>query len=486
MTTHTAVYTTELPVSAADAFLWHSRSGAFMRLSPPDQQAELLQEADITKEGSIAKIRLKFGPMHQEWVAEHVNIISPDAHPDADTYQFVDRQASGPFTQWEHTHKFINIGTATNPRCRLEDHLSYVLPLGFLGDMGGSIFIKNMLDHMFAYRHQVTLGDLSMMAYLRDTQRRNHPPELPELVGLFGASGLIGGALGPYLRLLGIKTRTFVRKPVPSRNMSFERFWDPSSHVLNAQDIAGLHTVINLAGANIGDGKWTADRKKEIIQSRLESVKTIAAAIQECPEGSRPRVLLNASAVGFYGDQGDKVLTEDSPVGSGFLADVCQQWERATQEIEKLGVRVVCLRIGVVFDKRGGALAKMLPPFLAGAGGPFGKGTQYMSLIGLDDVLDIIIKAMVEDRLSGPVNVVCPDPQPNKAVAETLGSVLNRPALIPTPAFALKAILGSEMAQEMLFFSTRAMPTKLQKMQHSFRMPTVESIIRGALNELLV
>lgn len=280
-----------------------------------------------------------------------------------------------------------------------------------------------------------------------------------------GATGLIGSALEAFLKQAGHSVYRLVRHPLSSD----DRRWDPSSGFLDSKDLEDIDAIVNLAGENIG-GRWKASKKKALIASRLQSTRLL---VETFPKLNRlPKVFLNASAIGYYGDRGEEILSEESRSGSGFLADLCRQWEAAAAPAEKLGVRLVCLRIGIVLSREGGALRKMLTPFKMGLGGVIGTGRQYMSWIAIDDLVRIVDYAL-SHPLHGAVNAVSPSPVTNREFTKTLGAVLHRPTVLPLPAFAVNLLLG-EMGQELLLSSQRVLPDRLQQSGYVFLYPALQ------------
>jgi uncharacterized protein len=297
----------------------------------------------------------------------------------------------------------------------------------------------------------------------------------PITVAVTGATGLIGSAFVSRLRAHGHTVRRFVRSPKDVGEDDV--VWDAERSELPAGALAGVNAVVNLAGAPIAR-RWTADRKHEIRDSRIRGTEKLARAMAAIEP--KPAVLLNGSAVGYYGDRGDEVLSESSSPGEDFLAELCVEWERATGPAADAGVRVVVLRTGVVLSADGGALAKMLPPFRLGLGGPLGSGEQWMSWIALEDHLHAMEHCLFVDRVRGAVNLVSPNPVRNSHFATTLGRVLSRPALIPVPEVALTLVYG-EMARETILASQRALPDALAASGFDFRHPTLEGAMRAAM-----
>jgi len=289
-----------------------------------------------------------------------------------------------------------------------------------------------------------------------------------------GASGLIGGALATHLRAQGHDVVSLVRRTAGSNEIQ----WDPAKRTLDAEALAGADAVVHLAGAGIGDHRWTDDYKRELVESRTKGTALLAERIAACSQ--RPGVLLSGSAIGYYGPSDDRELDEHSPAGTDFLADLCVQWEAATAPAEAAGVRVAHLRTGIVLTKQGGALKKMLPLFKLGAGGKFGKGHQWQSWISLPDEVGAISHLLTAD-VRGAVNLTAPAPVRNREFAKTLGTVLHRPSVVPVPAFGPKLLLGGELADALLFTGQRVLPTVLQQSGYQFQHSTLDVALRAVL-----
>lgn len=291
-----------------------------------------------------------------------------------------------------------------------------------------------------------------------------------------GSSGLIGTALLDSFKERGHKITRLVRDE--SQMAEDTVLWDPEHRELKPEEFEGFDAVIHLAGENISSGRWTDKKKQKIRDSRVINTHMLAELLARLKKP--PSLFISASAIGYYGDRGDEIMTESSSSGEGFLADVCQKWEEASNAARSAGIRVVNLRTGIVLSTKGGALSKMLVPFRLGLGGVVGSGKQYMSWISIDDHIGIILHIINTESLSGPVNAVSPNPVTNQRFTKTLGRVLKRPTLFPLPAFLARLILG-EMADALLLSSTRVVPVALQESGYSFLYPQLEPALKHLL-----
>jgi uncharacterized protein (TIGR01777 family) len=456
MSERASLYRAALDASAADVFAWHARPGAFERLSPPWMNVRVVESRGGIAPGDGKTLRLGVGPLGLRWRLHHE---APD-----EGCGFDDVQDAGPFAAWRHEHRFIDDGPGHS---RLEDRLSYRLPFGALGDLiaGGST--ERRLDEVFAFRHRRTRLDLA----------RLDDPHLDERlrIAVTGASGLVGRQLVAFLRAGGHDVLPIVRHAPRDAN---EIQWRPAEGQIDATRLEGLDAVVHLAGASIAGGRWTKARKRAIRESRVQGTTLLANALAGLRQP--PRVFVSTSAVGYYGDSGDALLTEASPKGAGFLADVCQEWEAAAEPAARAGIRVVHPRFGVVLSGAGGMLALLSRLFSLGLGGPAGNGRQYLSWIALDDLLGVLLESMLNPDLAGPVNAVAPESVTNREFSKALGRVLHRPAVMPAPAFALRLALGG-LADELLLASQRAVPERLDALGFRFAFPTIEAAMRHEL-----
>lgn len=444
---------------AEKVFCWHARPGAFERLSPPWERVRVIERTGGIENGARVLLEIRTGPIRQRWHVEHRGYQNGK--------QFCDFQVRGPFAHWEHFHRVEPVGAQS---CWLADEIQYRLPLGAIGRWLGGRFVRRKLAGLFAYRHEITAADVAAHHKTSGGTTMN--------IAMSGSHGLIGEQLIPFLTTGGHRVLRLVRKYPNGSRDSIP--WDPEQGILELDRLEGCHAVVHLAGESIASGRWTEQRKAAIRDSRVQGTRALCESLAKLSQP--PRVLVCASAIGFYGDRADEQLTEASPRGQGFLADVCDEWEQATQPAREKGIRVVNLRFGMVLSPAGGALAKMLTPFRLGAGGPMGNGQQFVSWIAIDDAIRAIHFAIVTETLQGPVNLVAPEAVTNREFAHTLGLVLRRPTLLAMPAFAARAVFG-EMADELLLASTRVAPAKLNDSKFEFRHPRLEHALRHLLGK---
>ena len=291
-----------------------------------------------------------------------------------------------------------------------------------------------------------------------------------------GSHGLVGSALMDSLKRAGHELFALMRR-APRSEAEVE--WYPERGSLALSRLEGMETVIHLAGESIASGRWTEEKKQRIRDSRVKGTTLLSEALANLRDP--PQTFLCASAIGFYGDRGDEILTEESAPGNDFLAQVCVEWERATEPAAEKGIRVVNLRFGIILSADGGALAKMLPPFRMGVGGRIGSGKQWMSWIALDDVVDAIKFALANDALHGHVNVVAPNPVTNAEFTKALGKALSRPTLFPVPEFAARLAFG-EMSDALLLSSQRVEPATLKAAGYEYSYSKLEGALRRVLN----
>jgi len=438
-------------------FAWHAQPGALERLIPPWESVEVVEQSAGFEDGARVTLRVRQGPLTFRWVAVHRDTIQDR--------QFVDEQVEGPFSHWIHTHQ---MDPAADGGCRLTDRIEYAPPFGLVGAAAGQWCLTPQIEKMLRYRHDVTPEDLAAHSRFRERPRLT--------IAVTGSRGFIGSALVPFLTTGGHRVVRLVRsRPAPG-----DVLWDASTGRCDPAALGSVDAVIHLAGENIAAGRWTESLKRRIRDSRLRATGGLSQTLAALDRP--PPVLICASAIGFYGDRADEPVSEDSPAGTGFLAELVRDWEAATKPAAAQGIRVVHTRFGVVLSPRGGALKTMLPVFRIGFGGRLGSGSQWMSWVSIDDTIGAIHHALQTDDLSGPVNVVAPGAVRNRAFAEALARVLGRPALGPVPAPFLRLAVG-EMADEALLASARVTPVRLNDTGYHFRHSTLETALSHVLGK---
>lgn len=445
--------TLDLPVSAEAAFAWHEQSGAFERLQPPWEPLRVLDKPLSLQPGNRVVLESRLGPFSLEMRFVHGEYRKGE--------QFTDSQEKGPFRSWVHEHRFRNqTGGAV-----MQDYIRYRLPGGRVGRFFGSNLVRSRLERMFAYRHAITHNDLSMA----NTETKTFL--------ITGITGLIGNAVSAYLKSQGHTVRGLSRSPEGQE----QRHWDPAQGILDKKDLEGVDVVLHLAGEPI-DQRWSTEVMNRIRKSRKISTRLLAdrlAALDRPPE-----VFLSASGINVYGDRVDASVDESSELGNSFLAEVCREWEAATEPAENAGIRVVNLRTGVVMDPRGGILERLLPIFKKGLGGKVGSGKQRISWLLLEDYIGILELLRAHTNISGPVNLVSPNPVTNEEFVHALGEVLGKPTAIPVPAFAVKAALG-RMGKALALGDLEVRPGVLEREGYDFKYPEIKPALAFILGKSL-
>ncbi len=428
-----------------EVFAWHTRRGAMRRLVPPWQPMRVVKETESLADGQ-AILGLPGG---LRWIAQH----DPAGYDPPN--QFVDVLSSdGLMTLppriigwWRHTHRYGDAGAGTT---RVHDIVETTVP-------------GMALRSTFAYRHRQLAEDL----HAHSDAAAAGAGSL--VVAVTGSSGLVGTALSAFLSTGGHRVIRLVRGEPAGMD---ERRWDPSQPAADLLD--GVDAVVHLAGESIA-GRFTESHRRAVRDSRIEPTRRLA---ETAAATSGLKAFISASAIGFYGhDCGDSLLDEGSPRGQGFLADVVADWEAATAPAHDAGLRVVTVRTGIVQAAAGGTLRLLRPLFAAGLGGRLGSGRQWLSWIGIDDLLDIYYRALYDARLVGPVNAVAPNPVRNTDYTRALADTLRRPALLPVPSIGPRILLGKQGAVELAEANQRVAPAKLASLGHRFRQPTISDAL---------
>jgi len=454
---HTAEYAH--PVSAV--WSWYDSPGAFRRIMPEWEGITPVQ-AGALMDGERTKFKVSIGPIKRMWVARHHGVVSGKV--------FNDVMEKGPFGAWDHEHKFV---AKTDSTSSIEDTIQWRLPLHPLTFWTAPFTVKGRMDQMFAFRTARVQNDLERIAAFAHLPRQR--------ILISGSTGLIGLQLCAFLSAAGHSITRLVR---PSTQLPSDAqgddvvVWNDQTGEVVSGDLNGFDTVIHLAGAGIGDKRWSKARKALIESSRTVPTHNLATLLAGLDQP--PKAFLCGSAIGFYGNRGDETLNESSSPGSNFLADVCRTWEAAAQPAVDAGIRTVWLRTGLVITPMGGVLQKLLLPAKLGAGGPVGNGRQQYSWISLDDQIYAIHHLMMNDTCEGAFNLTAPEPLPQKRFAKTLGRVLRRPAFAPLPGFVLKIMLG-EMAQGLVLDGQRVLPERLEASGYRFQHRDLETCLRQCL-----
>ena len=451
------VLRTSLNHSVADVFAWHMRPGALERLIPPWERITIESREGTPANGGRVAFRVRRGPTDVR-----LEVLHTDFEQD---HLFREEQTRGPFTRWVHTHRFE---PESGGGCSVEDHVEWEIPMGAVGSLLGDSTVEAELQRLFTFRHHRLHNDLE--------RHKKYGTGAPLTVAVTGSSGLIGRTLCNVLTTGGHRVVRLVRNQ--ETKQSGDAFWDPIAGTVEEKKLEGIDALVHLAGEPLLGLRWTEEKKKRIWNSRVDGTEHLARAVARLKRP--PRVFVSASAVGFYGDRGDRSVNESAKRGKGFLAELCEAWEEATRPAARMGIRVVHLRTGLTLTPEGGALGTMLLPFKIGVGGRIGSGRQYVSWIDHDDLLSMILHVNHDTSIRGPVNATAPYPVPNATFTGALGRVLDRPTLLPVPSLAIQALFG-EMGKEMLLNGQRVQPAVAEETGFEFRYPGLEESLRHQL-----
>ena len=462
---HTFESSLDVNVPVDKLFSWHESPGAFERLTPSFDPVTVTKRLGNGIDGGEVHIKLQFVPFI--WVAKH--------HSFKKNVQFMEDQISGPFVgpfpfwngAWHHQHLFEKID---NKNSRVIDKLDYDFPMNPFGTWFGGWYTKKRLKQMFAYRRNITENDIK-------AQSKYNGKKLD--IAVTGASGLIGKDLVPYLTTAGHKVERLVRR----RPRKGELAWN--IHKNQISSLNDKDAVVHLAGENIGSlVRWSKWKRKEILDSRVRSTALLARHLASLKRP--PKVLVCASAMGYYGSYGDDILTEESEKGNDYFSHVVSEWEKAAQPAIDAGIRVVFLRFGIVMSPQGGALQRILLPAKLGGNPPIGGGKQWWSWLTIDDAVGSIYHAIITEKLSGPVNVASPNTVQQKNFAKTLGKIMwgknlgLLTNLFPLPRIVVKTVMG-EMGDVLLLSSNRIDSSKLIDSGYEFRFENLENGLRHLL-----
>lgn len=427
------IHEKELPFPVDRVWDWHMRPGALERLMPPWEDARVVGREGGIDDGGTVHVRVRRGPVKVDFKVRHT-----DFEPGR---LFTDEQVSGPMGSWEHRHEFEPRGDGA---CLIRDRIRYAPPLGAAAAALAGSTIEAEMKRLFRFRNQRLAQDLARHAAYDGPPLR---------VAITGASGFVGSALHHFLTTGGHEVLPIVRRR-PDRDRG-EIHWDPMERRIEGRRLEGVDALVHLAGENLSRGRWNPARKRAIWKSRVVGTRVLADALNNLREP--PRVFVSSSAIGYYGNRGSEKLFERSRPGSGFLAELCREWESEAFRARRSGVRVVALRTGLVLSPAGGALGTMLLPFKMGIGGRLGSGRQFVSWIDHDDLVALIFHALVNPSVRGPVNATAPHPVTNATFTTKLGRALRRPTLLPVPSLAVRGAFG-EMGKALLLEGARVLP----------------------------
>jgi uncharacterized protein (TIGR01777 family) len=446
-----------VPATNKETFDYHTREGALERLVPPWSILTVNSHEGNIKDGAMSTFKVRLGFIGFHWKAAHFGYVQDR--------RFQDKMVKGPFQSWTHTHSFIpdKIG-----QCRMEDKIAYSPPFGKLGAMLLHNIIQNNLNQLFHYRHRILSNDIRLWKLAGRIRGLK--------ILITGSNGLIGSSLIPLLTAAGEHKITRLERPSSRHNEihSSSLFWDPSSDKINLKDLEGFDVVIHLAGENIF-GRWTDSKKQRILESRVKSTRLLCDSLIKL--ANPPSTLICASATGFYGNQGNQVLAEESKPGFGFLSEVCRKWEESTQIAKDDGIRVVNSRFGVVLTPNAGMLQKLLALSRFGLGLRFGHENQYISWVSIEDVIGSIFYSIINSSLKGPVNVVSPNPVTNLEFSKTIARIVESKIMLPISQKLATMMLG-ELADSLIASSALVVPNKLSIAGYRFINPDLEDALR--------
>jgi uncharacterized protein (TIGR01777 family) len=454
---HTATF----PFSRETVWNWHARPGAVRRIMPEWEGIRPLEVGGI-KDGAVTTFRMSIGIVPQKWKAKHHSYIEGE--------QFCDNMIKGPFARWNHTHKFLENGTDA---MKIQDTIDWKLPFHFFTRIGAPIMVMPRVHQMFKHRSRRILADLKRQEMFKDAPRKR--------ILISGSTGLIGTQLGAFLETDGHDVHRLLR---PSTKLHADQDpakvvkWNDHTGEILEGSLENFDVVIHLAGAGIGDKRWSKKRKKLIAESREIPGRNLSNALAEL--SSPPSLFMCASAIGFYDNRGDEDLDETSSIGDGFLAKICKKWEDAMKPASDAGIRTIIMRNGIVTTASGGMLQQILLPAKLGGMGPIGGGRQWQSWISFDDCIYAMHYLMNHEDASGVFNMTSPNPVTQKQYAKTLGKVLRRPAFAPVPGFVMKILFG-ELGKSLILDGQKVHPKRLLELGFEFEHETLESALRDTL-----
>jgi uncharacterized protein (TIGR01777 family) len=461
----------ELSSNIETVFEYHTHEEAIERLIPPWSPLQVLKSNTGLKNGTIAILRLKIGPFGIRWIAQHSGYIQ--------NRQFQDKMIKGPLKYWLHTHSFIP-NEINN--CTMEDRIDYSPPFGLAGNNFINKKIRDKLYQLFYYRHHILKNDMNLWKLVGNSKGKK--------ILITGSTGLIGSALVPFLNTVGNHHITRMVRPSSkyrdnNNNNNNARIvkWDPEKDIIDIDNLNGFDTIIHLGGENIF-GRWSNSKKRKLLDSRIRTTRLLCNSLSKLK--SPPSTLICASAIGFYGSQGRKLLTEETSQGSGFLSDVCQKWEDSTESAKSIGIRVINARFGMVLTPKGGMLQKLVKPSILKIGLKFPDENQYVSWVSIEDVIGSILYSIEDSSIKGPVNVVSPNPIKMSEFMKVLSQVLDNKLNLPLAKSTLKLVFGEEFADYVVSSSSFVLPKKLTMAGYPFLNTNLENTLRLLLGRQII
>jgi hypothetical protein len=443
---------------------WYNSDGAFRRIMPEWEGIQPINAGRLV-DGDETIFKVKMGPLRQKWVARHHSVVPGES--------FADRMIKGPFGAWNHHHEFES---RTGEVTSVIDNVEYKLPLHIFTGWSAGFTVLPRMKQMFEFRSVRVANDLKQIQATAKLPRQR--------ILVSGSTGMIGLQLCAFLEAAGHDVHRLLRPStkLPSDVDSSKVVkWNDLTGELLEGDMNGFDSIIHLAGAGIGDKRWSKKRLKLIRDSRIIPTGNLANIVAGLV--NPPKKILCASAVGFYGNRGTEVLDEDSSAGNDILSDLCRDWENSSRAAKDAGINVINLRTGIVMSPLGGALAKLLLPAKMGAGGPVGGGKQMQSWISLDDEIYAIHHLMMKEDSEGAYNLTAPNPVSQKQFAKTLGKVLRRPAFAPLPGFVIKILFG-QMGKKLVLEGQDVRPNRLLESGYEFTHSELESCLRSCLGKM--
>ena len=443
---------------------WYNSDGAFRRIMPEWEGIQPINAGRLV-DGDETIFKVKMGPLRQKWVARHHSVVPGES--------FADRMIKGPFGAWNHHHEFES---KSGQMTSVIDNVEYKLPLHIFTGWSAGFTVLPRMKQMFEFRSVRVANDLKQIQATAKLPRQR--------ILVSGSTGMIGLQLCAFLEAAGHDVHRLLRPstklPSDVDSTKVVKWNDLTGEILEG-DMNGFDSIIHLAGAGIGDKRWSKKRLKLIRDSRIiptENLAKIVAGLE-----NPPKKMLCSSAIGFYGNRGTEVLDENSSAGNDMLSDLCKDWENASSAAKDAGINVIHLRTGIVMSPLGGALAKLLLPAKMGAGGPVGGGRQMQSWISLDDEIYAIHHLMMKEDSEGVYNLTAPNPVSQKQFAKTLGKVLRRPAFAPLPGFVIKILFG-QMGKKLVLEGQDVRPNRLLESGYEFTHSELESCLRSCLGKM--